>query len=42
MLWTIEFYHLFAEEFRELPATVQDELLAVVTLLEEFELKSSC
>ena len=36
MLWTIEFYHLFAEEFRELPATVQDELLALVTLLEEF------
>lgn len=36
MLWTIEFYHLFAEEFKELPAAVQDELLAVVTLLEEF------
>lgn len=36
MGWTVDFHPLFVKEFKEFSATVQDELLAVVGLLEEF------
>ncbi len=36
MIWTVEFYSLFADEFKDLPVSVQDELLVAVILLEKF------
>lgn len=36
MAWTVIFHDEFNAEFEELPAEVQDELLAMASLLQEF------
>jgi len=36
MAWEVEFYSVFAEEFKELSETVQDELYIEIGVLEKF------